>query len=200
MPLRKAISWVEIIANVLHVHVYLIARSCSINLKGFNMRKNMIYISIVIMSIITTDVIAGGKDCNSLTTVYGTVDTINVSETIQVGTIHLQLMAENGTVKFEENGAIVGRVTSSDPETGESTLDHHIFFADGSRIETEGDQAQITSFNSECSFNVSETISNFWGTKKFKRASGEIYAIGVVSFCDGENGNHFELSGTVCLK
>lgn len=153
------------------------------------------------MSILATNVAAGGDECKSLTSVYGTVDTVNVSETIQVGTIHLKLINEKGDVKYEEDGAIVGRVTSSDPETGASTLDHHIFFTDGSTIETTDDQAQlIPPFTSPCSFNVVETINNFWGTKEFKRASGNIYANGTISFCEGSNGNHFDLSGTVCLK
>jgi hypothetical protein len=164
------------------------------------MRKNCLYVLIVIMSIITTDVTASGDECKSLTTVYGSVDTINVSETIQIGTIHLQLVADNGQVKYDEDGAIVGTVTSSNPETGESTLDHHIFFADGSRIETTDDHAQITSITTPCSFTVEETINNFWGTKAFKRASGDIHANGTVSFCEGSNGNHFDLEGTVCLK
>ena len=80
-------------------------------------------------------------------------------------------------------------------------LDHNIIFTDGSRIETDGDVAQIVGvIDPICSFHVVETISNFWGTKKFKKASGEITALGTISFCDGENGNHFDLSGTVCLK
>jgi hypothetical protein len=102
-------------------------------------------------------------------------------------------------VVFEKDGGIVGRVTSQDTTTGVSTLDHHIVFANG-EIETNGDKAQIIYPTSDCSFKVSETISNFWGTNFFKRASGVIHADGDVSFCEGENGNHFDLTGTVCLK
>jgi hypothetical protein len=53
------------------------------------MRKNVFYVSIAIMSIFATDVIADDGACKFLTTVSGSVDTINVSPLIQVGTIHL---------------------------------------------------------------------------------------------------------------
>ena len=154
------------------------------------------------MSIFTMNVFASNDQCKE-NTVTGTVDTVNVSQTLQVGTIHLQLTSENGKVVFEEDGGLIGRITSQNIETGESTLNHHIIFADGSRIETTGDQAQITGPGPNypaCSFSVTEIISNFWGTKEFKRASGTITAEGYISFCDGQNGNHFDLSGTVCLK
>ena len=169
------------------------------------MRKNIFYVSIAIMSIFATDVIANDDACKSLTTVSGSVDTINVSQSIQVGTIHLQLISvNNGKVVFEEDGGIVGRVTSQDT-TGGSTLNHHIIFADGSKIETNGDEAQITGVTSgdvvpPCSFEVTEIISDLWGTRDFKKASGMIYAVGTVNFCEGTNGNHFDLQGTVCLK
>ena len=163
------------------------------------MRKNILTVLIITMTIFTTDVFAS-DECKLETTVTGTVDTINVSQSIQVGTIHLQLSNANGEVVFEEDGGVIGRITSQDMSTGISTLDHNIIFTDGSRIETDGDVAQILSVPPTCSFEVMETISNFWGTKEFKKASGEITAIGTISFCEGANGNHFDLSGTVCLK
>jgi hypothetical protein len=169
------------------------------------MRKNIFYVSIAIMSIFATDVMADDVVCNhplTLHNVVGSIDTINVGQSVQVGTIHLQLISEKkGKVVFEEDGGIIGRVTSIN--TGvypiESTLNHHIVFADGSTIETNGDQAEMYP-TSTCSFSVTETISNLWGTKQFKRASGVITANGTVSFCEGANGNHFDLEGTVCLK
>ena len=152
------------------------------------------------MSIFAADVIADDDSCKSPATVYGSVDTINLTQSIQVGSIHLQLISDNnGKVVFEEDGGIVGRVTSQD-STGGSTLDHHIIFADGSTIETNDDKAQITGVTSPCSFEVKEIISDLWGTRAFKKASGMIYAVGTVNFCEGTNGNHFELTGTVCLK
>ena len=166
------------------------------------MRKNVFYVSIAIMSIFATDVIADDDTCKSPATVSGSIDTINISQTIQVGTIHLQLISEkNGKVVFEEEGGIIGRVTSinTDAYPITSTLNHHAVFADGSTIATNGDQAEMYP-TSECSFNVTEIISNLWGTKVFKRASGEITAMGTVSFCEGANGNTFNLSGRVCLK
>jgi len=164
-----------------------------------HMRKNYFTVLIITMTIFTTEVFAS-DECKLETTVTGTVDTVNVSQSIQVGTIHLQLSNANGEVVFEEDGGVIGRITSQNTSGG-STLDHNIIFTDGSRIETDGDVAQIVGVNDPaCSFSVVETISNFWGTKKFKQSSGEITAIGTISFCDGANGNHFDLSGTVCLK
>ena len=168
------------------------------------MLKNIFNVSIVIMSIFATDVFASNDECKTEVNVAGTIETTNVSQTIQVGTIHLQLSQgeeENKEVVFEKNGGIIGRITSQNADTGETTLDHHIFFTDGSKIETTGDRAQITAdHGTGCSFDVTEIISDFWGTKEFKRASGEITANGTISFCEGANGNHFELGGTVCLK
>lgn len=162
-----------------------------------NMLKNTFNISIAIMSIFATNVFASDDKCKLEVDVMegSTINTINVSESVQVGTIHLKL--SNG---FEEDGGVIGRITSQN-ETGGSTLDHNVFFTDGSRIETTGDQAQITGGDgSGCSFTVEETINDFWGTKTFKRASGTIEAKGTINFCEGTNGNYFTLSGTLCLK
>ena len=165
------------------------------------MRKNIFTVLIVIMTMFTTDVFAN-NECKSEATVTGTVDTINVSQSVQVGTIHLILSDDKGEV-FNEKGGIIGRITSqSTNDYGvpiAATLDHDIIFANG-RIDTSGDKAQLTLAEDYCSFYVTETISDLWGTRFFKRASGEITAIGTISTCDGANGNHFDLSGTVCLK
>jgi len=163
------------------------------------MLKNIFNVSIAIMSIFATDVFAN-DECKKEAEVTGTIDTINVSQSIQVGTIHLILSdADDGEVVFDEKGGIIGRITSQ--EGLKSTLDHHIFLADGSGIETTDDEAQIIGDDGTgCSFAVTETITKLWGTKKFKRASGTIYATGTISFCEGANGNHFTLQGTVCLK
>ena len=163
-----------------------------------NMLKNTFNISIAIMSIFATNVFASDDKCKLEVDVMegSTINTINVSESVQVGTIHLKL--SNG---FEEDGGVIGRITSQNEYTGASTLDHNVFFTDGSRIETTGDQAQITDDDgSGCSFTVVETINDFWGPKTFKRASGTITAEGTISFCEGANGNSFKLTGTVCLK
>jgi hypothetical protein len=68
-----------------------------------------------------------------------------------------------------------------------------------------GDVATIKYPTSYCpSFAVEEVISNFWGTQAFKRATGEIWADGSISFPkesdpNCENKNEFTLTGTVCL-
>lgn len=139
------------------------------------------------------------------TSVSGSVSTINVGaneegQQQQFGTIKMQLTNTNksGKVLFDESGTVVGTTLEETP-TG-SILSHIITFADGSTIETVGDEATIVGGTSACSFIVEEVISNFWGTQEFKRATGEIWADGEVSFPpDCENQNTFELSGTVCL-
>ena len=175
------------------------------------MLKNIFNVSIVMMSIFATDVFASNDECKTEVNVAGTIETTNVSQTIQVGTIRLILSDDKDKVVFDKKGGIIGRITSQsqDETTGlpKSTLDHHIIFTDGSRIETNGDIAELKwppiafDANGEpCAFNVTETVSDIWGTKTFKRASGTITATGTISFCEGANGNRFILDGKVCLK
>jgi hypothetical protein len=100
----------------------------------------------------------------------------------------------------------MGRITSQDfDQNGNiiATLSHTIAFEDGSVIETSGDQAFLNpapDYN-YCVFeHVEEIISNFWGTKTFKRATGEIIATGSIYGEDCGNKNGFTLTGTVCLS
>jgi len=67
------------------------------------MRKNVFYVSIAIMSIFATDVIADIICDQPLTphTVVGSIDTINVGQTVQVGTIHLELFSTNNELALE---------------------------------------------------------------------------------------------------
>jgi outer membrane lipoprotein SlyB len=140
------------------------------------------------------------------TAVSGTVSTINISETQQVGSIELTLIKNgDGKVLFDQHGTVVGTITGTDTdEAGRpvTILSHVISFDDGSSIETMGDTATILYPTSEqlCSFVVEEIISNFWGTQIFKRATGTIRADGEISFPPAcANQNQFDLSGTVCL-
>ena len=172
------------------------------------MRKNIYYVTIAFISTFATDVIADGTCSPPLTphTVVGSIATTNVGQSVQVGTIYIKLFSEGDDPEsavpvFEEDGGIVGRIDSinTDVYPITATLNHHIVTTNGGTIDTNGDQAMMTPL-SDCYFQVSEIISNLQGTKEFKKVSGEVFAEGTVSFCEGANGNNFELSGTVCFQ
>lgn len=174
------------------------------------MKKTILVISMAFVALTTVNAMAsscpGGY---TETDVSGTVSTINVGpnqegQQQQLGTIEMRLTSTNkrGKILFDESGTVFGTETER-TETG-SILSHVIRFDDGSTIETMGDEATILYPTSACpSFVVEEVISNFWGTQAFKRATGEIWAEGSISFPSSdpgcENKNEFSLSGTVCL-
>ena len=168
------------------------------------MKKKTLAMSVAILSIAATSVMA--DTCPQTfreTTVSGTVTTTNISETMQLGTIEMQLIGvKHGKIRFDEQGAIVGRITGqTQDDYGRlvSILDHTIIFEDGSTIETSGDEATLTGYPDESgNIPVAEVISNFWGTSAFKRARGTIQADGSINVYGGQN--EFVLSGTVCLK
>ena len=174
------------------------------------MKKNLFKLSFIILSISSANSFAN-PSCTE-TTVSGTVTTTNIWSspgilpTVQTGTIHLMLTSDGGEEGnvFNETGGILGRITSQNLNEGTITLNHTVFFSEGNTLESMNDQAQIIAptDNTYTSFYVTETINNFWGTRKFKGASGEIRAgedeyPGIINY-GGEN--TFELSGTICLK
>jgi hypothetical protein len=157
--------------------------------------------SVAILSMVATNVMANECQKNfQATEVTGTVSTSSLGETMQSGTIDLQLTSiKKGKVLFDDHGAIVGRITVPTDEFGLTILDHNMIFDGGSTIETSGDIAQIVGLPDEfLNFPVEEIISNFWGTKTFKRATGTINASGTVNPYTGLN--DFILSGTVCIR
>jgi hypothetical protein len=168
------------------------------------MKKKTVAMSVAILSIAATSVMADTCPQNFReTAVTGTVTTTNISETMQLGSIEMQLTdVKHGKVRFDEHGAIVGRITGQDlDDWGRpvTLLDHTIIFEDGSTIETSGDEATLNGYPDESGhIPVAEIISNFWGTGAFKRASGTIHADGSINVYGGQN--EFVLSGTVCLK
>jgi hypothetical protein len=167
------------------------------------MKIRILPVSLALLAITSGQAIAGACPNESQeTTVSGTVTTSNISETIQVGAISLQLTSvHKQKVVFEESGALIGRITDqSFDEYGRpvSRLNHTIVFESGDSIETSGDQAVISGVLTECDLVVDEVISDFWGTKAFRKASGTINASGSINICGGQN--RFELSGTICLK
>ena len=141
--------------------------------------------------------------CPNPYSVSGFVNSVNVGQSVQVGTIQLELMNSDSETTTFNGGLVVGRITSLNATPGSTrataTLDHQIVFEEGSTIQTEGDSGSLTA-STDCSFDVIETINNIWGTKEFKKASGTVTATGTVSYCTGANGNTFIFSGTVCLQ
>ena len=165
------------------------------------MNKNIFALSVATLSMAAT--MAMANDCPKHfqeTSVSGSVSTLSVSEIMQSGTIDMQLTStQKGKVLFDDHGVIVGRITTATDEYGMTILDHTIIFEGGSTIDTSGDVAQVVGAPDEFgNFPVEEVISNFWGPKTFKRATGTIYASGSINPYNGIN--EFVLSGTVCIK
>jgi hypothetical protein len=175
-----------------------------LDFQGKNMKKKTVAMSAAILSIAATSTMADTCPNNFReTAVTGTVTTTNISETMQLGSIEMQLTGvKQGKVRFDERGAIVGRITGQTQDIygrPVTILNHTIVFEDGSTIETSGDEATLNGYPDESgNIPVTEIISNFWGTGAFKRASGTIHADGSINVYGGQN--EFVLSGTVCLK
>ncbi len=136
--------------------------------------------------------------------VTGTIQTTTINETMQVGTTELLLTDHKGHELFDEQGGIIGRLKSFDPNTGQSILDHSLFFADGSRVETENDVAQAIGLCPDGRLHIIEKISTFaWGSRFFKRAyipdGGGVISEGCVNPTAG-GVNEFNVSGTICIK
>lgn len=171
------------------------------------MKKSILAVSIAILTMTTTNVIAGDCPKNfQEVTVSGEVNTQNINEYVQVGTINMQLTSvKKDKVLFDQSGAVVGQITGfvEGAYPPVVLLDHDITFADGIEIETSGDRATIYGDPStEVNVKVDEVIDNFWGTKIFKKATGKILATGLLNTFDesGNLHNYFELSGSLCIR
>lgn len=140
--------------------------------------------------------------------VNGSVTTLNVSATKQVGQICLSMIrTRDGREVFNDCGALVGKIVSSDVETGSSTLVHTAVFDPSNALLTNNDQAQITGIlafdesGTPCSFSVVETISEILkGTGIFRNGKIGITANGNISFCPDKNLNTFTLQGEACVS
>lgn len=152
--------------------------------------------------------------------VGGTVETENVSDTVQVGTIYLELTNKmTGEVEFAEEGSLIGTITHSDMIT--TTLSHYAEFSPGNKFTTIDDKASVTInpdtgsvirrvFLDEngqpipCSFFIAETLTDIKKGSKFfaksRKFPQSVLANGYVSRCPDENSNYFDLSGEFCKK
>ncbi len=146
-------------------------------------------------------------DGGSLVNVSGRLTTINTSPTRQAGQICITLTGANGKDVFDQCGAILGTVLTSNPATGMNTLSHTAVFSDAQSFTTKNDVAQITGVVAvdaagvPCAFNVIEKITQISSaTGIFKTGAVNITAVGTVSACPTKNLNNFTLSGKACIK
>lgn len=135
--------------------------------------------------------------------VNGSVTTLNVSATRQVGQICLAMIrTSNGREVFNDCGALVGKIVSADAQTASSTLTHTAVFDMRDMLVTRNDQAQITGVlavdetGAPCAFSVVESISEIEkGAGIFRGGQINLTAIGTISFCPSQNLNTFTLQG-----
>ena len=147
--------------------------------------------------------------CNdgSLVNVSGRLTTINTSPTRQAGQICVTLTSANGKDVFDQCGAILGTVLTSNRDTGSSILTHTAVFSKTQSFTTKNDVAQITGVLAvdatgvPCAFTVVEKITQIsWATGILKAGAADITAVGSVSACANKNLNNFTLSGQACVK
>ena len=144
---------------------------------------------------------------SSPVTVSGRVTTQNISTTKQVGQICVTLVTADGREVFDDCGALLGKITSMDPNTGTSTLNHTAVFERADSFHTVNDIAQITGVlavdagGAPCEMAVQEHITNLqWGTGIFNKATMDVWANGSISFCPDKNLNTFQLNGQACIR
>jgi hypothetical protein len=165
----------------------------------------------VLAAFICLPLVAGAQQqCPTGTTpvsVTGSVTTLNVSETKQVGQICLTLTTAGGREVFDDCGALIGKVTSVDTNTGTSTLNHAAMFDEMESLRTVQDVAQTTGLletdanGIPCAMSIHEHMTNLhWGTGIFARATLDVFADGIMSFCPDKNLNTYQLTGQGCVR
>jgi len=139
--------------------------------------------------------------------VTGRVTTLNISATKSVGQICVTLTAADGREVFEDCGALVGKVISSDPATGTNMVTDTALFDMMNSFHSAPHVAQITGVletdadGNPCSVSISEHTTNLLsGTGIFAHVSLDVYANGSVTFCPGKNLNILQLNGQGCVK
>lgn len=161
----------------------------------------------LVLALSATVSAAGALECDDgvPVTVSGTIDTINLSETIQVGQIHLVLTDLGGGEVFADTGGILDQISGAQPD-GTVLLKHYVCFNNNDCLRTYKDQATLTpaanplcADNSVGRFDVMEIVSHTRGKGFFKGIEAAIEANGTVSYCPEDNGNHFVLTGEACV-
>ncbi len=134
--------------------------------------------------------------------VSGSVTTLNVSETKQVGQICLTMVrTANGREVFNDCGALIGKIVSP-AEAEIAILTHTAVFDLRDMFRTEGDTAQPTGSPVGCFLPVLEHISKFdKGVGIFQGAKIDVWATGSINLLCPEQPqpNTFSLSGEACV-
>lgn len=141
------------------------------------------------------------------TTVTGRTTMMNISQTRQIGQVCLTLTTADGREIFEDCGAMLGKVTSMDAETGASTLNHTAVFDYLESFQTLNDAAQVTGVldvdadGNPCAFSATEHLIKIRsGTGIFYGATIDVMAEGSISYCPDKNLNTFQMSGHGCVR
>lgn len=168
---------------------------------------------VIALTLLASTAITGYSNTAFAETCYtagGTVNTVNVSQTQQVGEIRLILSDHNDT-EFDKTGSLVGNITDADG-FGTTILSHTASFSKGhgNIFVTSGDTAVLAypyvrntlEDGTPCSFYIHESITNIvQGSGFFNHLTeAEVYADGYISNCPGENMNSFDISGTLCVN
>jgi hypothetical protein len=153
------------------------------------------------LSATADDTLACKRGYTHVTITEGSVVTVNVSETKQVGQICLTMQNDAGRVVFDDCGALIGKVTETDGAGNPTKLSHTAVFELLESFKTENDMVLHAAPLSECSVQVSESLTQLkWGTGVFWGGQLAAQADGVVSFCPGQNKNVFDITGQACLR
>jgi hypothetical protein len=161
-----------------------------------------------VLTLITLSTIGHAKTAETCYNVEGDVNTINVSENAQQGTIKLVLKDELHNEVFSDSGELYGLITGASSD-GTIFLSHTALFSKKmDRFITIGDKSIITGIRKlndddvPCSYFISENINTIaFGSGFFKKVTSvNINADGFISTCISENENGFDLSGEICVK
>ncbi len=152
------------------------------------------------------DPLVCGSGYTHATITDGTVVTVNVSETKQVGQLCLTMEDDNHRVVFDDCGAVIGKITESNAYGIPTKLSHTAIFELLESFKTVNDalvSAEPVAWDGAqaCAFSVVERFTELqWGTGVFYRGALNAEAEGTFSFCPGQNKNTFVLTGEGCMR
>jgi hypothetical protein len=176
--------------------------------KDSSMKKIYLFATLI-SALVVTQLTLAADSCNKVGQVSGRINTVNLSDKVQTGSIVLKIKVNHIPYYFNK-GRIIGRTidTGIDANTGQpyAIMEHNMFFGWQTILATNNDTGLLTPTRFlngvPCAFDVTEKISEGIGTNRLKVLSNhthEVIAKGSFSFCPDNNRNILKLSGTVCL-
>ena len=139
--------------------------------------------------------------------VSGRATMINTSATRQAGQLCMTLTNANGIAVFDQCGAMLGNILSTNPDTGVSILNHTALFNKKQAFITRNDVAQVTGVLATeatgvpCAFSVEEKITEIvWSKGVLQSGAADLTVTGSLSACTDKNLNTLTLSGTACYR